>query len=589
MRSTDCLHHTAAPAFVAALLALTAAAAAGQRVTGTVTDGVTGEPVGLAVVALVDSAGTVLQHVLTSTGGAFIINVTGSGPFRLRVDRIGYQPVDSAPFRVEPGTEHFFPLRIDARPIAIAAIRASGEQTCAINASAGEVLRVWTETRKALIAAAAAERQRVFLFSGYVYTRRVDTDGLIRSQTDRPFTNTWRQPFTGRPAGDLIGSGYVRTDEGGITYYAPSADVLLSREFEEVNCFSLRRSRDQPGLIGVSFEPNRRYRLPAVAGTAWLDARTLHLQLVEFSYVNVASIPFAEHASGRVEFRMLPNGGWLINRWSIRMPSAVQQTRAGNIGASSISVFTEQGGEVHGAVAGGQRYTIGATGTIAGSLVDSTTARPLADAVVTLGSVTLTDRTDEDGRFRIIDVPHGRYAVRFDHPRLDSLPAYHTPPLVVDVRATDTTVVELAIPPLARSELAECGTRRGRTAVYGMIRDAVTLEPLSEARLTLAWDSVIVNAAAIGSARRGRDIRTGSDGRYFTCDVPFDHHIEATIEIDGRVLQRTEFWTITSPTFRAFEIDTGNGVARTSHRQEHSQEHRQERSRVNRRPSRGFR
>lgn len=581
MRSADCLHHNAVPAFVAALLALSAAAAAGQRVTGTVTDGVTGEPVGLAVVALVDSVGTVLRHVLTSTEGGFIMNVPGSGPFRLRVERIGYHPVDSAPFRVEPGADRFFPLRIDARPIALAAIRASGEQTCAINASAGEVLRVWTETRKALIAAAAAERQRVFLFSGYTYTRRVDTDGLIRSQVDRPFTNTWRQPFTGRPAGDLIGNGYVRTDEEGVTYYAPSADVLLSREFEEVNCFSLRRSREKPGLIGVSFEPNRRYRLPSVAGTAWLDARTLHLQLVEFNYVNVTSIPFAEHASGRVEFRMLPNGGWLINRWSIRMPSVVQQTRAQNFNASNISVFTEQGGEVHGAIASGRSYTIGATGTLAGSLVDSTTARPLAGAVVTLGSVTLTDRTDEDGRFRLTGVPRGRYAVRFQHPRLDSLPAYNRPLLIADVRATDTTVVELAIPPLARSVLAECETRRGRTAVYGMVRDAVTRQPLSEARLTLAWDSVIVNAAAIGSARRGRDIRTGSDGRYITCDVPFDHHIEATIEIDGRVLQRTQFRTITSPTFRTFDIDTGNGVARTSHRQKHSP--------VYDRPSRGFR
>ena len=62
----------------------------GQRLTGSVVEESSGAPIVLALVAVVDSGGTVLQQVLTNETGRFVMLPRGTGRVRLRIERIGY-------------------------------------------------------------------------------------------------------------------------------------------------------------------------------------------------------------------------------------------------------------------------------------------------------------------------------------------------------------------------------------------------------------------------------------------------------------------------------------------------------------------
>ena len=105
-----------------------------------------------------------------------------------------------------------------------------------------------------------------------------------------------------------------------------------------------------PDLIGVRFAPNRRHVAPAISGVVWLDARTASLRFVEFNYVNTGRFLYAQFGSGRVEFQMLPNGGWLISRWWIRMPVVGVRATRWIEGARHpehyLAALIEGGGEV---------------------------------------------------------------------------------------------------------------------------------------------------------------------------------------------------------------------------------------------------
>ena len=84
------------------------------------------------------------------------------------------------------------------------------------------------------------------------------------------------------------------------------------------------RERDQPGLIGVSFEPVRGRKIADIAGVVWLDQRTSELRRIVFRYVNAGFIS-RYGGGGETNFRRLPSGAWLISSWHLRSPNLVLQ------------------------------------------------------------------------------------------------------------------------------------------------------------------------------------------------------------------------------------------------------------------------
>jgi hypothetical protein len=59
-----------------------------------------------------------------------------------------------------------------------------------------------------------------------------------------------------------------------------------------------------------------------VEGTAFVDVNTGELRQIAYRYVASRQLLpiYAEHAGGDVFLRRLPNGAWIVSKWSIRMP-----------------------------------------------------------------------------------------------------------------------------------------------------------------------------------------------------------------------------------------------------------------------------
>ncbi len=169
-----------------------------------------------------------------------------------------------------------------------------------------------------------------------------------------------------------------------------------------------------------------------------------------------------------------------------------------------------------------------AGGRISGVVRDSLARGPLAGAWVQFvdagrqATVARTVITDSLGRFSFDGVPNGRYTIGFFHALLDSL---GVEPLLrqVTVSRGRATRVELATPSPARLRSAICGARQGSSTggvVLGVLRDALTREPVAGATVTGEWLEVSFRKGAIDRQRGRVDAMTESNGWFALCNVP---------------------------------------------------------------------
>ncbi|HEX2188732.1 MAG TPA: carboxypeptidase regulatory-like domain-containing protein [Longimicrobiaceae bacterium] len=164
---------------------------------------------------------------------------------------------------------------------------------------------------------------------------------------------------------------------------------------------------------------------------------------------------------------------------------------------------------------------------VAGTVWDSTSAAPLADARVFLAGTADTVRSDPDGSFRLEHPLEGRYRVGFEHPRLDSL-GIDVSGWVVELRRGERTEVLLAVPSLAtvtRILCPETALDSLPGIVVGRVRDRATGEGLARVRVALTWTRTGVYGTARGGAdvrsrTEGTEVTTDERGRYRVCEVP---------------------------------------------------------------------
>jgi carboxypeptidase family protein len=293
-------------------------------------------------------------------------------------------------------------------------------------------------------------------------------------------------PFRSIPAGRLAEQGYVQREGREFVYYAPDAEVLLSEPFLDGHCFRLERSAEKPGLLGLAFEPVRGRRLPDIKGVLWLDEKTAELKSLDFEYTRVevrqdndrttwGARTETERLSwgGRLEFDRMPDGVWFVRRFHIRMPmTATAGPDAQNLRAQSavgLVAVKEDGAEVTGLRTASQVVIAeqpAGGAAVSGVIYDSTRARPLADATVFLVGTEYIATTDAAGAFRLENVPDGRYAVSFSHPRADSLILVPTP-VEVDLKRGEVDTVALSL-----------GRPRQVVAASAAADSAIRLRPL---------------------------------------------------------------------------------------------------------------
>jgi hypothetical protein len=505
-----------------AALALAAPTLSAQTVEGAFVDP-SGQPVAGARAVLRDPAGREIAATSTGRDGGFVLRAPAGGTFVLRVERIGYGHTESAPFTL--ADDQTVRRRVTANPqrIVLEGIVVQSRSRCTPRPGSGpQTATVWEEARKVLGSARESAESEDYRYAVRRYWRQLDAPGVtILHDSTATAELASGTPFMAVPLDRLSREGYVEPYGDDFLFHAPDARVLLSDEFQERHCFALEEGPD--GLIGLSFEPVSNAR-PDVRGTLWLDRATAELKRMEYRYTRVPGLRReADAAGGKMEFTRMPDGRWVVGRWSIRMP-IVTATRVQGVvvpGAEQrlddqsalhfrLAGIHEEGGEVLSAARADEAgvQLAAAAGTLTGTVFDSTTARPLSGARVTAAGHQAV--ADSLGRFSIPDLPAGDYQLAFTAPALDAL--HFTPaPVRVTVREGQATEQALAVPPLATVWAAACGdafTADG--ALVGSVRGPDG-QPRPGARVAVAW----------GGARPGSTAAVAdSQGVYRVCDAP---------------------------------------------------------------------
>ena len=544
--------------FVAAILLFAAGDLAAQVATGVVTDESTGAPIRGAFVLLLNEQGKRIAGVLSGERGEFVFRAP-AGRYTLRAERIGHTTRTLPAFSLEPFQTQTFAITLGVAALRLREISVRGEDRCTNRPDGSRATaEVWAEARKAL-AVAAWVQSGPAMFQTRAYETDLDLNLKAIAPPKYRFGNAaGKQAYHAIDPDTLARFGYVRSRNGETYLYGPDADLLLSNSFLTQHCFKLERRSDRRGLIGLSFEPIRGRRLPDIEGTLWLDESTAELRFIEYGYTGVEGWDDRRYSGGRTEFQQLPNGAWVVRRWYVRAPN-LQRTNVSR--ALRIIGTHEEGGEIMAARVASDDAAMISRHAVRGIVFDSIRGITLEGARVYLSGTQFTARSGAGGRFVLDSVPRGEYLIAFEHPRLDSLPAYPHP-VAVTVDST-TRPVELATPSLKsiiserctkeQLKLALEATRdttvRSRGLLYGNVSSV--LGPVTGAHVEVSWQ-LISAGSGVGGVELNRisatplrfETETDERGNYTLCGMATDRRLVFTVRNGGRILQRDTiaFW-----------------------------------------------
>jgi hypothetical protein len=415
-----------------AIVAVLSAATAGfggqqllaQELRGVVLESSTREPVRGAVLTLLDSSGGVIARILTDERGEYRVNRTSSMR-RIRVVRIGFRPGEANV--AAPASEN---ARVD---IAMTRISTFLEQVrvtaraCPRRSNRGSAVALLDQARAGLLATVVAREANPAALVRLVYRRNMDgtSDRITYQAVQIDSSSRTTTSFNAaRRAASFVRQGFMDDFDGANTFYAPDAETLLDDDFVNGYCFRVVDPvRARPDQVGVGFyAPDRKSGRVDIDGTLWIDTIARSLRDIEFRYVGLNPDLEALRPGGRIEFREMPNGVVLIDRWNLRLVAAAADSipRAdGNIPVSRLYATTT-GGEVESA-----RWKSGVTWEASlGTLRVRAVRRNGSSAAGT--KVKLVDTpyratVDTNGTFEIADLVPGPYRLVVLDPRLDSV------------------------------------------------------------------------------------------------------------------------------------------------------------------------
>jgi hypothetical protein len=327
------------------LVATVAPEAAAQTVRGRLLDASSAEPVAGALIILVDTDGSEVASTVTSARGTYFLRAPGSGVFRLRAERIGFESTTSEDLKLRVGESVTKELMASSSAIVLPVLAVESESECRVRPEEGyATYTLWEEARKAL---EITERTvQAYRFDAVTYQRHVNRWGEALEQGDAQFVSfAGRHPWRSVPIDELEEHGYAVEAEEGTYYYGPDAEVLLSDAFLDSHCFRYRRGDDQ-GTLGLSFEPVRYVTDRVdVEGVLWIDRETSMLRTLDFTYTGIEPprhLGTGPGPYGRVVFDQLPGGGWIVREWWIRTPVGSRDR-----GPQTFVTYAQQGGRVN--------------------------------------------------------------------------------------------------------------------------------------------------------------------------------------------------------------------------------------------------
>jgi hypothetical protein len=546
------------------------AAAEAQIVRGRVTDRTSGSPVPGVLVSLLPDAGTVAAiSVLSNARGEYAIRANSPGRYRLDAKRIGVQRYVSEPFDLGTGESKSLDVALDAVQ-RLPEVRIVDTDLCVTNeANRPRVASLWEEARTVLTAAQISLRDR--LFEGHItrYSRG------LHPRTLRVLEESWAErkglmdrPFVSLSGDSLSQIGYRRAVGEFEYYYAPDAEVLVSKSFARDHCYNVvEGSRDRRGLIGIAFEPAPRRTLPDVRGTIWLDARTFELRFVEFRYTDLPPFEGSDRVGGEVHFGKLSNGAWVASRWFLRFPQWARPISPVESYSRLPSVIVrptmhrlmEEGGMVF--TAGLKLYQRPAS--IAGTVTDSS-GRPYAGVTLRLGGTPFSTQTGTTGEFRLDSLPAGRFTILAEHPSYTQAGSY-VGEESVELREGSATPLAIRAGNTVALLQRVCEGKmpqKENGALRVLVVDSATSRPLPSLRVWLRWTgrfrgSMEHPEMLIPSAVGGTESLTDAGGAVTFCDLPADMHLVfSAVKPDGKPSADSSFLRVTRNEFRVTTVVT---------------------------------
>ena len=518
-----------------------------QTIRGTLSDSASRAPVPGAVVVLVGEGNFVAARAMSDERGTFLLHTPAAGTFRIRTLRIGFQPVITGRFDLVADRDTTMALRLASIPYSLREVQVSGRGECRVRPDSGaEIARVWELARTALTATALSEQQRVIRALMTKWVRIYDVRGWrLRSDSIYEVENFSTRGFRAVST-DKLAEGWVQSEPDGSSFFAPDAELLLSDFFSASHCIYLKdgdarfgddplAELDQPrsvariptaGRIGLVFEPtdNRGSRVD-IAGTLWLDRVTSELVGLEFSYTSLPNAMTSAGAGGRVDFRHLPNGSWIVSQWLIRMPVLKRSNQA----RDTVDRVMTTGGAVLAATRGGDTLWTVPRVTLRGVVLDSMSRAPVSGARLTLVGTGRGVVTGADGRFIIAGLLPRMYLLSVRTPYADSLEVPpHESEIMIGRRGLELNV---GVPSFEDNVRAGCDSlSTERPGVIAGVLRSVSGVPVANARVTVRWFRVTsMLAEFIGSATESQQTITNAFGGFRVCALPRNRELTFTV------------------------------------------------------------
>lgn len=523
-------------------VAFSASPASAQIVTGQVMDSISGTPVGIGFVVLLDDEGREVARTLSESDGLFRLAAPGPGLYRLRSERIGYSATTSSPFSIEESQVVERSLRVLAQAIVLATVEVQGEDRCRTNPDeAVETGLVWQEIRKALAATAWDSTQELARYRAYGYRRSVDLSGTNILSEDGSLSDGYaRQPYASISVETLLEQGFIVTRGDGTWYNLPDAAVLQDDRFLEAHCFFVvRDSSDRSGQIGLAFEPMSPRGLSDVRGVLWLDEATSELRLLDVSFTKLPHDFVNDQVGGTVEFLMLPSGAWIVRSWQVRTPmirSITGGTR--EVGDRDVRLgitgFHYTGGDVL-EITTRDGATLHPPGLahLTGFVYDSSKAAPLPGGTITVEGTPFWGSTDERGAFHFTAPLEGQHTATLTHPWLDSI-GVDPPRANIWVVPGDTATASFELPhadSIARRTCDRESGLAGSATVIGQVRAGSSGRPASGRSVAAFWQTLLTEGESTVIREVQRTVRTDESGSYVLCGLPVG--VPLTIDLDG--------------------------------------------------------
>ena len=528
-----------------------------QRVLGTVRDSASREPLAGAVVTLLGASNAVITRGLTDARGQFRVDLSPAIQ-RFRVVRIGFRPREiAAPI----SSADTIRLTIDLAglPSMLEPFEVRANSRCPRRSDDAATFALLEQARAGLLATVVSRQTDPAAMVRLTFDRLLDgTSDRIAHHAVRLDSAgaTEASFFASHSAADFVRDGFMDDDAGLQRFYAPDARVLLDEAFASGYCFRVQHApASRPNEIGLGFTAAARRAMRVdVDGTLWIDTVARALRDVEFRYDGLPDAVMRLHPGGTVSFREVVPGLVLVDRWTLRLVGAVDDTvpnpsAHGDPMVRTTFYLREEGGVLaHARWPDGRRWDA-MLGRFTGRALrsDSTPAVHVVLALVgapyTAGE-TARDAgtpyrvtTDARGSFQIPDLLAGPYSVIVIDPQL--VPIDYQPPtgfaFVAHDGSTATGTVSadrfedviygrcLAHPKFGRADSA---------LVFGRAMTAAG-QPVAGVDLTLDWREARPPAKWHPTASyRG----TGTDGLFFMCAKALGDSIRTSGRINDHLV-----------------------------------------------------